>query len=147
MFSGLLHPAAGNLVLAAATSRGREYAAQDLPSGCRLAGGGSSRLEQPSHEGWPGCAHLHQAEVSSHAGYLFNQHVSMLGVPLDCNTVACEPSSRQQKPTIVQLISKSHHHHHLRSICVSTPTQSHRYARRACAKLPTGVPFGESPRP
>jgi hypothetical protein len=49
----------------------------------------------------PDCAHLHQAKVSSHAGYLFNQHGSMLGVSPDRSVVTGEPGSRQKVTTIV----------------------------------------------
>jgi hypothetical protein len=61
-------------------------------------------LEQPGDEGWPGCAHLYQAEVISRAGYLFNQHGSMVGTSPDRIVITCEPGSRQQVQTIVQLI-------------------------------------------
>lgn len=119
-------------------------AAQGLPSGCRLAGGGSSRLDQPGHEGWPGCAHLHQTEVSSHASYLLNQHGSMVRAPPDRIVITCEPGSRQQVQTIVQLIPESHHGYHLRSFCVDTPPQSHRHAGHTRAKLPIDVPISHS---
>ena len=107
-------------MLAAATSWARVRRAGP-PPGCRLAGVGPSPLGAVGPpRGRPDCVHLHQAKVSSHAGYLLNQHGSMLGVSPDRIVVTCEPGSRQQVQTIVQLIPKCHHHHHLQFLCAGT---------------------------
>lgn len=97
-------------------------------------------MGQSGRGGRPDCVHLHQAKMSSHAGYLLNQHRSMLGVSPDRVVVTCEPGSRQQVQTIVQLIPECHHHSLLRSPCVGTPSHSLRRVARTCAELPTGVP-------
>ena len=93
-----------------------------------------ARCEQAGCElGGADCVHLDQTQVGPPAGYLFNQHGSMLGVPPNRIVITCKPCSRQQIQTIVQLISKCHCRHHLRSPRVGTPTHIHTGVRPAHA--------------
>ena len=57
--------------------------------------------------------HLDSAEVSSGAGYLFYQLVPMPRESPDCVAVPCEPGSREQVVTVVELLSEGRHGHYL----------------------------------